>query len=216
MVPVTARSSSVSSSVIGLWMPVRKGCSTSCGMRLRLKSATTSMPFITVPRIAFSIVLAIPASSSKLTMFTYDSKVTVSTLESTSEKKSYHHGDLRAALIEAGLTLLETRAADDLGLREVARTVGVSPTAIYRHFPDKRALMVALASEGLARLAAGQHAASEAKGGGGAGFSATGATYVRFARDNPALFRLIFANSKSGDLMDGQPEDAAFAFLRAN
>jgi AcrR family transcriptional regulator len=137
-------------------------------------------------------------------------------LESTPGKKSYHHGDLRAALIEAGLTLLETRTADDLGLREVARTVGVSPTAIYRHFPDKRALMVALASEGLARLAAAQHAASEAKGGGVAGFSATGATYVRFARDNPALFRLIFANSKSGDLMDGQPEDAAFAFLHAN
>jgi len=140
----------------------------------------------------------------------------VSTLESTSEKKSYHHGDLRAALIEAGLTLLETRAADDLGLREVARSVGVSPTAIYRHFPDKRALMVALASEGLARLAATQRAASEAKGGGVAGFSATGAAYVRFARDNPALFRLIFANSGKGDLLAGQPEDEAFAFLRAN
>ena len=140
----------------------------------------------------------------------------MSTLESEPEKKSYHHGDLRAALIEAGLTLLETRAADDLGLREVARSVGVSPTAIYRHFPDKRALMVALATEGLARLAVAQRAASQAAGGGVAGFGATGAAYVRFALANPALFRLIFANSGKGDLLAGQPEDEAFAFLRAN
>jgi AcrR family transcriptional regulator len=140
----------------------------------------------------------------------------VSTSESGLEKKSYHHGDLRTALIEAGLTLLETRAADDLGLREVARAVGVSPTAIYRHFPDKRALMVALAGEGLTRLAVAQRAASEAAGGGVAGFSATGAAYVRFALANPALFRLIFANSGKGDLLAGQPEDDAFAFLRAN
>ncbi|GAA0309708.1 TetR/AcrR family transcriptional regulator [Sphingomonas oligophenolica] len=140
----------------------------------------------------------------------------MSTSESAIPAKSYHHGDLRAALIEAGLALLEARAADDLGLREVARAVGVSPTAIYRHFPDKRALMAALAAEGLARLAAAQRAASEAAGGGVAGFSATGAAYVRFALANPALFRLIFANSATADLLDGKPEDDAMAFLRAN
>ena len=55
---------------------------------------------------------------------------------STSEKRSYHHGDLRAAAIAAGLELLKSRTADDLGLREVARAVGVSATALYRHFPD--------------------------------------------------------------------------------
>lgn len=140
----------------------------------------------------------------------------MSTSESGPEKKTYHHGDLRAALIEAGLTLLEMRTADDLGLREVARAVGVSPTAIYRHFPDKRALMVALAEEGLARLAAAQRAASEAKGGGVAGFSATGAAYVRFALANPALFRLIFANAGKRELLAGQPVDEAFVFLREN
>ena len=71
-----------------------------------------------------------------------------------STSKNYHHGDLRAAAIEAGLTLLEEREADDLGLREVARAVGVSATALYRHFPDKAALLRALASAGLERLAA--------------------------------------------------------------
>jgi len=121
---------------------------------------------------------------------------------STSIKTAYHHGDLRSALIEAGLALLEARAADDLSLREVARAVGVSATAVYRHFPDKAALMGALAVEGLDRLGRAQHAAYEAAGGGVAGFSATGAAYVRFALGNTALFRMIFANPPKGDVME--------------
>jgi len=140
----------------------------------------------------------------------------VSTSESETSKKAYHHGDLRKALIETGLGLLRRRTADDLSLREVARAVGVSATAVYRHFPDKGALMAALAAEGLARLAAAQHAASDAAGGGVAGFSATGAAYVRFALANPALFRLIFANPDSIKLQSDGHEDDAMAFLRAN
>jgi AcrR family transcriptional regulator len=140
----------------------------------------------------------------------------VSTSESETPKKAYHHGDLRVALVEAGLKLLETRTADDLSLREVARAVGVSATAVYRHFPDKGALMTALAGEGLARLAAAQHAASDAAGGGVAGFNATGAAYVRFALANPALFRLIFANPASVDHQPHDHEDDAMTFLRAN
>ncbi|WP_082006658.1 TetR/AcrR family transcriptional regulator [Sphingomonas sp. ERG5] len=140
----------------------------------------------------------------------------MSTLETAAPKKAYHHGDLRAALIDAGLTLLETRTADDLSLREVARAVGVSATAVYRHFPDKGALMAALAADGLARLAVVQHAASDAAGGGVAGFGATGAAYVRFALANPALFRLIFANPASIQLQPKSHEDDAMAFLRAN
>ena len=140
----------------------------------------------------------------------------MSTSESETPKKAYHHGDLRAALVEAGLNLLETRTADDLSLREVARAVGVSATAVYRHFPDKGALMTALAGEGLARLAVAQHAASDAAGGGVAGFNATGAAYVRFALANPALFRLIFANPASVDHQPHDHEDDAMTFLRAN
>ena len=140
----------------------------------------------------------------------------MSTSESEKAKKAYHHGDLRAALIEAGLNLLETRTADDLSLREVARAVGVSATAVYRHFPDKGALMTALAGEGLARLAVAQHAASDAVGGGVAGFNATGAAYVRFALSNPALFRLIFANPASVEHQPHDHGDDAMTFLRAN
>jgi AcrR family transcriptional regulator len=142
--------------------------------------------------------------------------VTVSTSKSHAPRNAYHHGALRQALVDAGLKLLETRTADDLSLREVARAVSVSATAVYRHFPDKKALMAALAVEGLARLANAQHAASEAAGGGMAGFSATGAAYVRFALANPALFRLIFANPASTDRRACGHDDDAMDFLRAN
>lgn len=110
-------------------------------------------------------------------------------------KQSYHHGDLRAALIRAGLALLEEREADDLGLREVARAVDVSAASVYRHFPNKEALLQALAAEGLRRLAEAQRAASDTAGGGSAGFAATGRAYVAFALANPALFRLIFSSA---------------------
>jgi AcrR family transcriptional regulator len=104
--------------------------------------------------------------------------------------KSYHHGDLRSAVVEEGLRLLRDREADSLSLREIARNVGVSATALYRHFPDKASLLEALAEAGYAQLAREQAAA--AAGGGSSGFAAMGQAYVRFALANPALFRLIF------------------------
>ena len=133
-------------------------------------------------------------------------------------KSTYHHGDLRAALLDAGLRLLAERTADDVSLREMAREVGVSATAVYRHFPDKGALMSALAQEGLVRLAAAQHQAAEAAGGGAAGFGATGRAYVRFALANPALFRLIFSSPAPADLLQRGPEHSsdAITFLKAN
>jgi len=117
-------------------------------------------------------------------------------------RQGYHHGDLRSALLDAGLRLLRERSVDDLGLRELARDVGVSPAAIYRHFPDKNALMAALAVEGLERMAAAQRQATQAAGGGKAGFLASGMAYVRFAVDNPALFRLMFSAAQACDPLD--------------
>lgn len=127
-------------------------------------------------------------------------------------EKSYHHGDLRVALIEAGMAVL--RAGGDLSLRALARAVGVSATAVYRHFPDKDALLKALAAEAFRVLAEDQRAASEAAGGGLAGFGATGAAYVRFALRNPALFRLVFAHPALSEEADR--DDNAMAMLRAN
>jgi AcrR family transcriptional regulator len=139
------------------------------------------------------------------------------TVNIPSRKAAYHHGDTRSAAIRAGLQLLEAQGADELSLREIARQVGVSATALYRHFPDKAALLAALAYEGLARLAADQRAAAEAAGGGPEGFSATGRAYVRFALANPALFRLIFAKGAKPGAPDWtEHNDAAMRLLMEN
>lgn len=124
--------------------------------------------------------------------------------------RGYHHGDLRSALIEAGLSWLAARHGDDISLREIARTVGVSATAVYRHFPDKQALIAALCQRGEAQLAVAQRTAAEAAGGGVAGFGAAGETYVRFALANPGLFRLMMsvrpAAGALADVLDDKGE----------
>lgn len=134
------------------------------------------------------------------------------------KKKSYHHGDLRAALIAEGLKMLaESTAADSVSLRELARRVGVSAPSVYRHFPDKEALLTALAQDGLCQLGASQHAAAAAAGGGKAGFAATGRAYVRFALAHPALYRLIFTSPLIAAYRQGLSQRAAaFDFLLAN
>ena len=111
---------------------------------------------------------------------------------SQSAERRYHHGDLRQALLAEGLRLVEEGGAEALALREVARAVGVSAAAVYRHFPDKRALMTALAEEGGRRLAQVQDAAARQQPGLAEAFTATGRAYVRFALANPGLFRLTF------------------------
>ena len=68
-------------------------------------------------------------------------------------KKSYHHGNLRNALISAGVAILSSEGASAVSLRKVAREAGVSHAAPYRHFADKEALMVAIAEEGFHKLA---------------------------------------------------------------
>ncbi|MBW8754547.1 MAG: TetR/AcrR family transcriptional regulator [Sphingomonadales bacterium] len=139
--------------------------------------------------------------------------VTVST--SSEASRAYHHGDLRSALIDAGMKALETTDPGELSLRQLAREVGVSATAVYRHFPDKRALLGALANAGVAMLFEEQDAASRAAGGGAQGFAATGRAYVRFAIAHPGLFRLIFTHAE----LVGGPElgdNPAGRLLRAN
>jgi len=130
----------------------------------------------------------------------------------------YHHGDLRAALVEAGIAALEGSEGEAPSLRALAREVGVSPTAVYRHFPDKQALLDALANEGLMKLGAAQQAASERAGGGIAGFSETGREYVRFALNHPALFRLVFSRGALDRFQSDAPDparDLLYASTRA-
>lgn len=104
-------------------------------------------------------------------------------------ERAYHHGDLRNALIDAGLTALEAHDASELSLRALARELGVSANAVYRHFADKDALLSALAAEGFRRFAREQR---EARGLLDTDPAATGLGYIRFAQRHPALFRLMF------------------------
>ena len=126
----------------------------------------------------------------------------------------YHHGDLRAAVIDLGLKKLAEQNVPELGLRQIARELGVSATALYRHFPNKDALMDALALAALRRLGKEQASAASAMGDQRLAFRETGYTYVRWAVDNPSLFRLVFSRVGRVDaLMDGSV-DLGEAFMQ--
>jgi AcrR family transcriptional regulator len=121
--------------------------------------------------------------------------LTVSTSKATT--RAYHHGDLRAALVEVGLKALEFTEFNDLSLRQLARDAGVSATAVYRHFPDKRALLSALAHAGIERLGRFQAEAIASRDPAIDPFTANGRAYVRFALAHPGLFRTIFVHAEA-------------------
>lgn len=114
-----------------------------------------------------------------------------------SEARSrYHHGDLRATLISTAMGMLER--GESFSIRAVAREAGVSPTAPYRHFPEREALESALAAEGLRNLKEDlirdrtlPTTVEE--------LAEFGVTYVEFALRRPALFRLMFGNECDTD-----------------
>jgi AcrR family transcriptional regulator len=103
----------------------------------------------------------------------------------------YHHGDLERALMDAALELVAEKGEQGFTLTEAARRAGVSPAAPYRHFEDKEALLVAVASEGFRRMGEVLDAAS-AEPDPEARLYALGEAYVRFAVQSPALSRVMF------------------------
>jgi AcrR family transcriptional regulator len=120
----------------------------------------------------------------------------------TTKRSSYHHGNLRPALLDAGLALLAERGVDGFTLREVARRAGVSHAAPYHHFPDKGALVRAIVAESFDLL--GSALADAARTAGDDPFDrirAMGLAYVEFALDHPQRYRLMFRSelSRSGD-----------------
>lgn len=119
----------------------------------------------------------------------------------------YHHGNLRRALLDEALATIRKGGVEDLTLREIGARLGVSRTALYRHFADKEALLTAVATEGFRALRAALLAAWEVRGRGEAGFTAMGIAYVSFAVDNPAHYRVMF-----GGYVDKAARDADLAF----
>jgi len=103
----------------------------------------------------------------------------------TLKSHRYHHGDLRQALVDAVLAMVaESGDAGGVTLREVARRVGVSHNAPYRHFEDKEALLATVATEGFQMLSAELRAARANVDDGEERFVRTGLAYLRFAQQH--------------------------------
>ncbi len=113
-------------------------------------------------------------------------------------RDTYHHGDLRAALIGAGFDLAKAGGAQAVVLREVTRRAGVSARAAYRHFSSRETLLVAVASPALAELARtierrlDQISETDPKKRALAGLRAVGEGYVAYALDEPGGFDIAF------------------------
>lgn len=126
-------------------------------------------------------------------------------------ERRYHHGDLRRALLTAARQTLEDNGVAALSLRGLARTIGVAAPSVYNHFARFDALTLALAEEGFAELGATLKDAGD-------DLLAVGLAYIRFARKNPGLYRLMFGEGRRDDSPEGATlrarRRAAFAPLQ--
>ena len=131
-------------------------------------------------------------------------------------RDSYHHGNLREALVEAARRLIAERGLGGFALAELARAAGVSPAAPYRHFRDRGALVTELALRGFERLRQDLQAAwNDGRPDPAAAIERCGRAYLAFARSDPASYAVMF------DGVPGETDpalrsaaDAAFAIVR--
>ena len=125
-------------------------------------------------------------------------------MDSMARKRAgrYHHGDLSRSLLQEALRTIEKGGVASLTLRSVGDRLGVSRTALYRHFADKSALLAAVATEGFRTLRLETLEAWETHGGGKKGLEAMGAAYVRFAVAHPSHYRVMFG----GYVQDAGPD----------
>ena len=119
--------------------------------------------------------------------------------------KPYHHGDLRRALLDEALRTIQTHGVEHLTLRTVGERLGVSRSALYRHFADKQSLLAAVGKEGFRKLRQTITDAWEQNGRGRAGFQAMGKAYVQFAVAHPSHYRVMF-----GGFVESAPKDDHF------
>jgi AcrR family transcriptional regulator len=114
-------------------------------------------------------------------------------------RRTYHHGDLRQALLEAGIALARVGGPEAVVLREATRRAGVVPNAAYRHFVNRHALLQAVRAAALSTLARAmekeltrQRRGKQGKDAARASLRAIGSAYLHFARTEPGLFRTAF------------------------
>ena len=135
-------------------------------------------------------------------------KLTLSTLcenslvRSRKPKTRYHHGNLRAALIVCGLELIQRKGIHAVTLREIGKRLGVSPSAPYKHFKDKAALLFAISEAGFIEFGNVVEAARKEAGDGFAEqMDAMALAYARFADEHRAQFEgqcCNFAEASTG------------------
>jgi AcrR family transcriptional regulator len=119
---------------------------------------------------------------------------------------TYHHGDLRAAVLAAARKMVEKEGLAGLSVREAARRAGVSHNAPYRHFADREALLAALVVEDFEQLSA----ALENRAG-----RELGEAYVAFALQHPQRFRMMFSGPRANAELQARFADS-FAHLGAD
>lgn len=117
----------------------------------------------------------------------------------------YHHGDLSRALLEEAVRTIQAHGVEALTLRRVGERLGVSRTALYRHFADKPSLLAAVGREGFRLLRVALTEAWDSNGRGREGFEAMGRAYVRFAAEHRSHYRVMF-----GGFIESCAKDAAF------
>lgn len=107
--------------------------------------------------------------------------------------RAYHHGDLKNALVAAGIEILEEQGLPGLSLRAIAARAGVSHAAPKNHFGSLRGLLTAISTEGFVRHAAFMRRGLDGRSSGTDRLQAAMKGYVDFAREHPALFTLMFS-----------------------
>jgi AcrR family transcriptional regulator len=118
--------------------------------------------------------------------------------------KPYHHGDLRRALLDEALRTIQTQGVEHLTLRTVGAKLGVSRSALYRHFADKQSLLATVGKEGFGKLRQALADAWEVNGHGRIGFDAMHRAYVQFAVAHPSHYRVMFGGFIESAAKDDQ------------
>jgi AcrR family transcriptional regulator len=134
----------------------------------------------------------------------------------TTQKKGYHHGDLRKALLEAAAKLLREDGETGLSMRNLAASAGVSRTAAYHHFNDKQDLLCAIAEEGFRQFRRIFRPAGDADDGSvqQAHIQRFVTDYIAFATDHSEYYELMFGSRlwQSGQLSDTLRQEAYISF----
>lgn len=138
------------------------------------------------------------------------SRLNLVTTRNRQKRKSYHHGDLRRAVLDAAWELVAARGLRELTLREVARRVGVTHAAPYHHFPDRDTLLDAMADEAYVELDAAMTEAKQGIDEAGERLFVLGRAYVDFARRRPERIEVMFRRKTART--GGPPEQGARAF----